>query len=424
MTQPQDQLTPKTPTTKSHKLKFTYSFILLDYFLRLFLYGLWRLHLVPSWLFWVGQILGISVFVFMWVAFRAPTIRAKYNIPEGEPIYSEDTLLSTIFTFSGVLLATYIVFTIFQAWSLWVRVVFSVLTFLVYGLYVFVINSNSIQAKIKENATAAPVQLPVDEWIDENDLEIVRLETDKISLSQRVDTYTLESTLFGALSFSAFVTIIASDKPVLAGVRELIADFSQCAHDILQFEFRHLWQPIAGMATETTLIAAIALETLICSMFFLSVIVSRLRFNDVLKRVDYAVRIASSYNDKEEEVYNLILEGHDESKVSNRLQVLKDRISNAVYHAEESFKDLRPIVNYMWVFRNLGLVSFLLILVTGALWVSPMLAILFTSLSVLAYVYSALDSWIRTRSLEKRGIVNFFSKKAGLFSVPSRKTSK
>src|SRR5689334_21665799 len=110
MTQPQDQLTPKTPTTKSHELKFTYSFTLLDYFLRLFLYGLWRLHLVPGWLFWVGQILGISMFVFMWVAFRAPAIRAKCNIPEGEPIYSEDTLLSTIFTFSGVLLATYIVF--------------------------------------------------------------------------------------------------------------------------------------------------------------------------------------------------------------------------------------------------------------------------------------------------------------------------
>jgi uncharacterized membrane protein YciS (DUF1049 family) len=220
------------------------------------------------------------------------------------------------------------------------------------------------------------------------------------------------------------VTIIASEKPVLAGVRELVADFSQVARLILQFEFSQLWQPIAGMATETALIAAIAVETLICSMLFLSVIVSRLRFNDVLKRVDYAVRIASSYNDKEEEVYNFVLQGHDESKVSNRLQILKNKITDAVYHAEESFKDLRPIVNYMWLFRNLGLGSFLLILITGALWISPALAIIFTSLSVLAYVYSALDNWIRTRSLEKRGIVKFFSKKVGLFPVPTRKTNR
>ncbi len=158
-------------------------------------------------------------------------------------------------------------------------------------------------------------------------------------------------------------------------------------------------------------------------MFFLSVIVSRLRFNDALKRVDYAVRIASSYNDKEEEVYNFVLQGHDEAKVRHRLTILKEKITVALYHAEESFRDLRPIVNYMWVFRNLGLISFLLILITGALWVSPILAILFTSLAVLAFVYSALDTWIRTRSLEKRGIIHFFRKKAGLFAVPARKTN-
>lgn len=128
-------------------------------------------------------------------------------------------------------------------------------------------------------------------------------------------------------------------------------------------------------------------------------------------------------NNKEEEVYNFVLQGHDEVKIRNRLEILKKKISDAVYHAEESFRDLRPIVNYMWVFRNLGLISFLLILITGALWVSPILAILFTTLSVLALVYSALDTWIRTRSLEKRGIIGFFRKKAGLFPVPARKTN-
>jgi hypothetical protein len=420
----QAQLTPKTPQAKISKLKFAYSFLLLDYSLRLLLYGLWRLHMVNNWIFWIGQVLIISILVFFLVAFRLSKAKSKHNIPDSAPLYSADTLLSTIFTVSGLFLGTYIVFTIFHDWSLWVRGVFSVLTFLGYGLYLFAINTASVQIKIKEDGTPVPLQLTVDEWIDENDLEIVRLETDKTSLSQRVDTYTLESTLFGALSFSAFVTIIASEKPVLAGVRELVADFSQVARLILQFEFSQLWQPIAGMATETALIAAIAVETLICSMLFLSVIVSRLRFNDVLKRVDYAVRIASSYNDKEEEVYNFVLQGHDESKVSNRLQILKNKITDAVYHAEESFKDLRPIVNYMWLFRNLGLGSFLLILITGALWISPALAIIFTSLSVLAYVYSALDNWIRTRSLEKRGIVKFFSKKVGLFPVPTRKTNR
>ena len=422
MTKQQVQLPSKALDGKTRTFKFAYFFILFDYLLRWILYGLWRFQLVNGWVFWIGQVVVISLVVAVLVVVRNENTREKYKVTSGADVSPEATLLSTILALAGVFLGTYIAFTIFSGSSLWIRIVSSLLTFLVYGFYIFAIYISSVQTTIKEDEAPAPIELSVDEWIDENDLEIVRLETDKISLTQRVDTYTLESTLFGALSFSGFVTIIASDKAVLIGVRELITNLTQIGRMILQFDFTHFGQPIAGMGTEMALIAGIAVETLICSMFFLSVIVSRLRFNDVLKRVDYAVRIASSYNDKEEEVYNFVLQGHDESKVRNRLQALKDKISVAVYHAEESFRDLRPIVNYMRVFRNLGLISFLLILITGALWVSPILAVLFTSLAILAFVYSALDTVIRTRSLEKRGIVHFFRKKAGLFPVP-RKTN-
>jgi uncharacterized membrane protein YciS (DUF1049 family) len=422
MTAPQAEVTPKTRGGKPLTFKFAYSFLFLDYFLRWVLYGLGRFHLIPGWLFWTSQVVIVPIIVLVLVSIRNDNTRKKYEIPAQVHIWPEDTLLSATVSLGGGILGTYITFSLFNGWSLWVKIAFSVLTFFAYGFYILLVYIDSVQLTAKEDeATPAPLELSVDEWIDENDLEIVRLETDKISLSQRVDTYTLESTLFGALSFSGFVTIIASEKEVLAGVREVIADSAQIAKMILQFDFTHFSQPLAGLTTETALLAAIAVETLICSMFFLSVIVSRLRFNDVLKRVDYAVRIASSYNDKEEEVYNFLLQGSDEVKVNNRLKILKKKITDAVYHAEESFRDLRPIVNYMWVFRNLGLISFLLILITGALWVSPILAILFATLSVLALVYSALDTWIRTRSLEKRGIIAFFRKKAGLFPVPARK---
>lgn len=423
MTGQQVQLPPKALDGKTRTFKFAYSFMLSDYLARWILYGLWQFQLVNGWVFWIGQVVVISVVVLTLVTIRNDKTRAKYKLSQKADVSPEATLLSTLMALAGVFLGPYIAFSIFSGSSLWIRIVSSLLTFFVYGLYVMVIYDSSVQTTIKEDETPAPIDLSVDEWIDENDLEIVRLETDKISLTQRVDTYTLESTLFGALSFSGFVTIIASDKAVLIGVRELITNLTEIAQMILRFDFTNFGQPIAGMGTEMALIAGIAVETLICSMFFLSVIVSRLRFNDVLKRVDYAVRIASSYNDKEEEVYNFVLQGHDEAKVRHRLQTLKHKISVAVYHAEESFRDLRPIVNYMRVFRNLGLISFLLILITGALWVSPILAVLFTSLAVLAFVYSALDTMIRTRSLEKRGIVHFFRKKAGLFPVPARKTN-
>ena len=423
MTEQAVQAPPKALDRKPPTFKFAYFFILLDYFSRWIVYGLWRFHLINGWLFWIVQILVISLVVFVWAAIRNDNTKAKYGLRTEDDASPESTLLSTGLACAGVFLGTYIAFTIFSGWSLWVRIVSSVLTLLFYGFYIFAVSIFSVQSTIKEDETPAPLELPVDEWIDANDLEIVRLETDKISLTQRVDTYTLESTLFGALSFSGFLTIIASEKAVLAGVRELITDLAQIAGMILKFDFTHFGPPIAGLGNEMALLAGIGVETLICSMFFLSVIVSRLRFNDVLKRVDYAVRIAGAYNDKEEEVYNLVLQGHDAAKLRDRLKTLKQKITEAVYHAEESFRDLRPIVNYMWVFRNLGLISFLLILITGALWVSPILAAIFTSLSILAFAYSALDTWIRTRSLKKRGIIRFFTKKAGLFPVPARKTN-
>lgn len=423
MSKQQVQLPPKALDKKAQTFKFAYAFILSDYLARWILYGLWRFELVNGWVFWIGQVFVISVVVVSLASVRNDNTRKKYKLSQQADVSPEATLLSGLLAFAGVFLAPYIAFTIFSGWSLWIRIVSSILTLLIYGIYMIAVYDLSVQTTTKEDETPAPIDLPVDEWVDENDSEIIRLETDKVSLTQRVDTYTLESTLFGALSFSGFVTIIASDKAVLVGVRELITNLTEIGRMILQFDFTNFGQPIAGMGTEMALIAGIAVETLICSMFFLSVIVSRLRFNDVLKRVDYAVRIATSYNDKEEEVYNFVLQGHDEAKVTNRLQALKQKISVAVYHAEESFRDLRPIVNYMRVFRNLGLISFLLILITGALWVSPILAVLFTSLAVLAFVYSALDTVIRTKSLEKRGIVHFFRKKAGLFPVPARKTN-
>jgi hypothetical protein len=53
----------------------------------------------------------------------------------------------------------------------------------------------------------------------------------------------------------------------------------------------------------------------------------------------------------------------------------------------------------MSVFRNLGIISFLLILITSALWVSKALAIVFTVLSALAYIYPMFDKWVRDRKL-------------------------
>ena len=68
MTEQAVQAPSKALDRKPPTFKFAYFFILLDYFSRWIVYGLWRFHLINGWLFWIIQILVISLVVFVWAA--------------------------------------------------------------------------------------------------------------------------------------------------------------------------------------------------------------------------------------------------------------------------------------------------------------------------------------------------------------------
>src|SRR5262245_16440359 len=120
MTTQPAELTAKTRSGKPPTFKFAYSFILLDYYLRWVLYGLWRFHLIPGWLFWTSQVLIISTIVVVWVALRNENTKEKYKLSP-ELASPQPTLLATLLSLGGVLIGTYITSTLFIGWSLWVR---------------------------------------------------------------------------------------------------------------------------------------------------------------------------------------------------------------------------------------------------------------------------------------------------------------
>jgi uncharacterized membrane protein YciS (DUF1049 family) len=404
-----------------YKFKFSFLYLFLDFSLRWVVFGARRFHFMPEWLFWIIQAAAIPILVFYLADKRGSEVKEKYKIQNNNKVIPQDTTASIVAYLFVICLGTYIAYSLYPNWTYWLRVVFAVVTFPVYGLYILAVYLNSVQLEPLEGPVAVEEALSDEEWRDENDRVIVKLETDKVSLAQRVDAYTLESALFGALSFSGFVTIIASDKPILGGVQVLMADTAKLVAMILRFEFGNLSQFWGDMRGEYTLIATIAVQTLICSMFFLSVIISRLRFNDILKRVDYSTKLAGLYNEKEEEIINLTLQDSSASRKEaqeKRLQNLKTEISKSIYYAEQSMNDLVPIVMYMSVFRNLGIITFILILITGALWVSSLLAVIFTGLSILAYVFPFFDKWLRDR---KVGNIVFFQRGRKFFPHLIRK---
>jgi hypothetical protein len=218
-------------------------------------------------------------------------------------------------------------------------------------------------------------------------------------MQQRVDTYTLESALFGALSFSAFVTIIASEKATLAGAKTFVDDVVRLFEAAVALSPDSAVTVAREIGQETTLLAAIAAQTLICSSFFLSVIICRLRFNDLLARTDYCIRVATQFNQKEETLHAAVLPlGETPIHIGARLKVLHDNISESVSLANQAMGTLKPVVAYMAFFRNLGVLVFLLILIASSLWISEVLAILFGVLTVGVYAYPLLDR-IRDRAM-------------------------
>ena len=305
-----------------------------------------------------------------------------------------------------------------------------------------------------------------DYQIDHNDLEIIKVEGRLRNEHSRVEAYILESVMFGALAFSGFLSIIASERfnHTLAERNEhknvyvvksiekseklndgrshtiitdtLVPIFSRQqayqgkkVYDMLDIkatpnvtntEMRIFWNEAmsffknilifrfdnAGknwdrIIQPSNLIMLITMETLFCALFFLSVIASRLRYTKMTEEIDNLARLARNFNDKEEEVHNLVLQGLGDDQVQanlrRRLQSLGMKINQYLERANELLDKARPILVYMSVFRNLGVIMFIFILITSSLFFSKTLAFIFLIFSVVAYVYEYVDIKLRMK---------------------------
>jgi hypothetical protein len=152
---------------------------------------------------------------------------------------------------------------------------------------------------------------------------------------------------------------------------------------------------------------AIACAALIASMFFVAVIVARLRFNSLVGLANYSLEVTAAFNDKEDEIdRQLLFTQPVPAPAQERLTHLREQIADSLGDARLAMEQLRPIISYMRIFRHVGVLTFLGALVASAMWVSPVLAGGFALIAVLAYGYPTLDRLVRDAVLRKHG---FFS---------------
>ena len=123
---------------------------------------------------------------------------------------------------------------------------------------------------------------------------------------------------------------------------------------------------------------------MICSIFFLAVIASRLRFSDIADKVRTAINLAKAYNVKEEAL-------HDEQEITgkriNRLELLTVKVNEQLHQATHVLEQITPVMQYMQYFRNAGILVFLIILISSSLFITSVLGWTFVVLVLATSFY-------------------------------------
>lgn len=299
------------------------------------------------------------------------------------------------------------------------------LSFFVYGIWIYFIShfsvpdsefrpvqalisatkrrKNNLSELLESDLEAHRINEIDENPIDTNDTEILEIEGEVRNLMNRVEAYILESVMFGALTFSGFLTIIASDTDRLnyVSMRRFGYNIVEFILDLIVFEFKRLEEYHIFSTDPEHLLVLIMFQTVLCALFFLMVIAARLKFSKTAERIDNTVRLARSYNDKEEEVYILKLQSPQNTLLDKRLLVLNRKISQLVLQAADLIKEVKPVISYMSFLRNMGVLFFLFIIITSLLFFNTTVAMFFGAMSLTAYVYKQFDTWYRQKRMQR-----------------------
>jgi hypothetical protein len=382
---------PLVPSQPPPKFGITYAPLVIDLIARFGLLRSYRLGLLNSWAFWAGHVvLGLAV--VLWLVQRDERLTKKYNLGSKSVVPADAPgwiLLTCALCIHGY----------YQTWNVqaeagfWNALLVTAIAGSINVLYVVMVAVGSASDRGVNLPQAGRPDEPV---ADQNDRVLIHLQTELTSRERTVDAYTIESTLIGALTFSAFVTVVSSDKGSLGGVAHFLDDAHVAVASAVSLQTSTMREALLHATQEDSLLAAIACLSLMCSMFFLAVIVARLRFNTLVGEAECAVQVAASFNAKEDQLHHdIFLEDKRAAKYQERLDVLQADIKEALDIATEESRRLQPVLAYMTLFRHLGVLTFLFLLITSAAWISPLLAILFTMIGGLACFYPWLDGVMR-----------------------------
>ena len=288
----------------------------------------------------------------------------------------------------------------FESWYFfleWPATILLVLLFGVLPTISAVGTINAVPAMIEFNpnifktSRIEQARLPV---TDQHHIDIIRQDADLLSKFRRVETYTLESALLSALSFSSFLSIVLSERKFLEKLPDMFNVNYSClstdgsiVSNVMPFHEVCAPKIFSYQYIVENLTSLICLSLLICATMFLGVLVARLRFNEGYRDAESALRAAEKIKDKEEEA----MKNDDEDK-SVRYGV---HLANFFDAAEKLEKELEMNVRFMRLSRDAGILFFIFALVLCGLYFHPIVSIALITIFLFSAVFGIVERTLR-----------------------------
>jgi hypothetical protein len=155
---------------------------------------------------------------------------------------------------------------------------------------------------------------------------------------------------------------------------------------LVQFSWNSTFSPLTFLLSTEGILSLMAFLTLFCSVFFLAVIASRLRFNDLSDTIDKTVQLSKIYNEKEE---SILLNNQGNS--NERSNIFTALIRKHLIKGNLTLEQTMPIMEFMRFFRTLGIFTFFLIVVSGGLFVSVQLSFVLAFIMFISFLFFKLN---------------------------------
>jgi hypothetical protein len=380
---------------------YTAQFIILDLLLRFLFHWLFLLNCLHPILFWVIQLLLIPLFTLLTIFLLGredkweEKFRSEGKLSDAEKLRIEVkiTPVAALIGFLAFVVGLYISWQLFALYfSYWPTFLLTLLTFVFYGFYIILVTAVSYAAIKKEQVKNSQENDKLEE-IDKNDIRLAEAEVFVNGLSQKIDTLTLESAVLGALAFTCFLTILGIDYKLPADARMLFAELQELFVLLLKFDFKDFNALIKSFPLYTTdnILVIMALQSLVCALMYLLVIVSRTRFPDYFQGILVDLQLAKGYNQKEEEYDILCRQDSENKEVTNRKKQLSFLTKKYVDQVFDDIEILKYILSFMNVIRRSALFLFVILISTSACIVSVYLGVIFMLMYILSYLFQYFD---------------------------------